>query len=446
MGKAIEALETMLDYNGSVHSQKGSYGNYSPSNIKTLIISQDGFCALLHLPSLSSRKMLIKQGVCLSFNEDYMELQKTGRINSYKPLYKVVLGTEGGNYTRVYSAIEEIIFLRQSANNLPVVQNSFEMLEIGSINEGIKNEFKLKCKRLRRISVIDMNFLNLTKFLSSVYLQNKEMRGSSELLSVYLEKQFGQALVSIDFNTNDWYKQIRTGVSQYKTYSAEGRITGHFQEVCNREEMAIKRKAIEEMNKEKDKEKKKKATEESIKLVKAYEVSYLAYKTMLQELDKNPNMLYDRGSSLDVFYFKPIPECGVDSKIVKIDASVDKPLGIVVQETLSNCMLWLSRYYVDMLYAVMKACPRAFKVLISSLDESELRIIQDVSFASKVSEMEKVSGRKFGTWARSLRVPSLCCTICKVFTNIDSSKCSRGYWYHLGGKRRLEHGDSRSVR
>lgn len=442
MGKAIEALETMLDYNGSVHSQKGSYGNYSPSNIKTLIISQDGFCALLHLPSLSSRKILIKQGVGLSFNEDYMELQKTGRINSYKPTYKVVLGTEGGNHSRVYSAIEEIIYLSQSANNLPVVQDNFEMLEIGCINEGIKNEFKVKCKRLRRISVINMNFINLTKFLNSVYLQNSEMRGSSELLSVYLEKQFGQALMSVDFNTDDWYKQIRTGVAQYKTYSVEGRITSHFQEVCKREEMAIKRKAIEEMNKEK----KKKATAENIKLVKVYELSYLAYKTMVQELEKNPNMLYDRGSSSDVFYFKPIPECGVDSKIVKVDASVDKPLKVVVQGTLSSCMLWLSRYYIDMLYAVMKAYPKAFKVLMNSLDDSELKIIQDASFASKVSEMEKVSGRQFGTWARSLRIPSLCCTICKVFTNIDSSKCNQDYWYHLGRKRGLGHGDSGSIR
>ena len=237
MNEIRENIQGLIDYRGDVRNNADSLRSaryskdYSPNNIKTVVISTEGVLVRLHRPYTGS----LSKGV--------MRLSNTIMYYPFTPLrlYKV---DEKGQpdlgksilemlvKPLVCASVEEIIFLNGVANEVSLqyidLMMSFDF-DVNKLTVGYKKtgntheDIKSRFARLREIAQVKLNFPSLI----NTYRTNREMIEKSNFL---LDSMRSLIVSSEKFN-EDWYNGINL---QPSTYYMDNELKGYFEGIKQR--------------------------------------------------------------------------------------------------------------------------------------------------------------------------------------------------------------------
>lgn len=221
----------LFDYAGKIDNKSKSYGNYSPNNIKRVIISPDQVIVEYHI------KSLVPQTGGRNFRYvayNYIQLQAEQMSRGYKPLISIAL-------KRVCSSIEEIIFLSQSYRYPDSsITQSFISIETNfrDINSFV---------RLHYITILNMSLSQFMRVYPT-YLTTYFITDNSDIQGVIVSKK-----VVVD----KWYQSWGSSKSK-STYPVEmTHLSSYFQKIKDKKEQEELSKKPSEDNKDSDKDKDK---------------------------------------------------------------------------------------------------------------------------------------------------------------------------------------------
>lgn len=232
MNEIRENIQGLIDYRGDIRNNADSLRSaryskdYSPNNIKTVVISTEGILVRLHRPYTGS----LNKG-CMRLSNTIMYYQFTP-LKLYKPdangqpdLGKSIL--EMLVKPLVCASIEEIIFLNGVANDVSVQFVDLMMshdFDVSKLLLGYKKtantyeDLKARFARLHEIAQVNLNFYSLI----NTYRVNREMIEKSNFL---LDAMRSRVVASEKFN-EDWYNGINL---QPSTYYLDNELKGYFE-------------------------------------------------------------------------------------------------------------------------------------------------------------------------------------------------------------------------
>lgn len=232
MNEIRENIQGLIDYRGDIRNNADSLRSaryskdYSPNNIKTVVISTEGILVRLHRPYTGS----LNKG-CMRLSNTIMYYQFTP-LKLYKPdangqpdLGKSIL--EMLVKPLVCASIEEIVFLNGVANDVSVQFVDLMMshdFDVSKLLLGYKKtantheDLKARFARLHEIAQVNLNFYSLI----NTYRVNREMIEKSNFL---LDAMRSRVVTSEKFN-EDWYNGINL---QPSTYYLDNELKGYFE-------------------------------------------------------------------------------------------------------------------------------------------------------------------------------------------------------------------------
>ena len=285
----FNSLEPLVHYRGS---------DYSPNNVKTLIISPDGVCVMYHCGKRPTMKR---------FNiNDYIASYSNPQAK-YKPMLSVLYA--GHQIT----SIEEIIIVAIGTNgsaclcpdeaNLGILIGPRSYYSL----EGLKKAYK----RLRYGTMVNnMNFITLLGYIS-------KMDSSKDFISDY-DFMSGASKTEV-WGSNEYYLNNGLSIASSKAYpnmdGANGKLRNHFNKIKERKLAEVKQEEISKVVHERNQG----LISTFEELMKKYDFYYTCY----NRLNKIVRVCgYNSFSSLG-YTFKPIKaelkECtGVNKNTVDL--------------------------------------------------------------------------------------------------------------------------------
>ena len=367
MESALEKLNSLLDYtNGD------NYGNYSPNNIKSIIISQDGFYQICHMPSLMKQGHSMVRGVSKNFYYDY----KTAMENGGK--YKSILSVINKERNRKFNGLEEIVILTGCSNNLNINDNFMNFEVSLGISDSFISYVKNNNYRMKYISVFDMKFDGVDwNTIRGILTKNKEMT----LTELFL-KNNKTPLRLEKINLDTWYQKNPCTPKSQSTYPIEKKsLVDYFDKIKKEIEDKEHDKKLEKYRKKQNNE----SVDEYLKYLTDFKKYYAKFK---QALMKETNVLHNQ-SSLQNFKLQDVSEQGEISDKEYIE-SIKKALEYNYVRYCDYC----SGVFLDALIDLSKKAPTTCKVIISSIP-NDIRLAVGSANWNKAELLNKEFGASF---------------------------------------------------
>lgn len=404
MNEIRENIQGLIDYCGDIRNNSDSLRSatyskdYSPNNIKTVVISTEGVLVRLHRPYIGS----LNKG-CLRLSNRVIYYQFTP-LRLFKPdsngqpeLGKSIL--EMLVKPLVCASVEEIVFLTGVANEVSIQfvdlmrSHDFNIEKLtlgykksGNIHDDIKNRFG----RLREIAQVNLNFFSLI----NTYRVNREVIEKSNFL---LDSMRSLVITSEKYN-EDWYNGINL---QLGTYFMDSELKNYFD--------GIRIKYTKEDKLEKIKEAESKKYSKDIQ-----ELDYpIRRYTSLCTLPLKLRAIVGKGEASGVvdnlsyptlqynklYTYEGFPR-GIDKVFINQENNI--PLKDAIQKnkeavgSLASIVDLTSTAFINTLYFCYKhspiTCYALFDKIKELLDTNIIPIIVPSRYKPQVSEMKNVMG------------------------------------------------------
>ena len=218
MGAVNESVFKLLDYRGDIAENKEYAKDFSPNNIKRVVISADGVLVQLH-KKVSNYGYSIGN-VCynyVSFKPD------TLRREQIEPKYKPILSLFASK--NIFSAVEEIILLSNPVNAGSGdinYENNVSYMVAGYNGQGdLQDKVKGRFRRLRYYTVMNTDWANFMLML-------QRTRGQCLNVDYLSDSQLFAPIVSnkIELNTEE---TARTAITVNSTYAFDSQLRAYFE-------------------------------------------------------------------------------------------------------------------------------------------------------------------------------------------------------------------------
>lgn len=403
MEKSIqEQVMVLFDYCGNI--DKKHYGNYSPNNIRRLIISPDGVIVEYHLPNLVP-KTNGKSYRCVDFN--YMQLQQEQMQRGYKPIISLAL-------KRVCSSIEEIIFLTQSCQYQAA------------------NFANIEARMIDIRSFVRLHYITMVNMPINQFMQGYTSIAHARFLSDVPDMQ--KYIISKRTVIDKWY--LDWGSSKSKsTYPVEMRsLAGYFIKVKQQYEVEVKQKKQEEQEDNPD-EGAEDRLEELNSLIKTYLKLYV-FNEAFEQASKSgviPYITYKKPFQFEQLY-------KVDG--IKIEKYFLRGSGLPADEAvqhnidyINNLNVRFTKAYFSSLVKAMNEITNNYPILAKSVLNHNEMLVAEGKFPSGVmAGITAKTGFKF--IEKNIGVVKMLSGVASVysrffFDNPDSKYNDARYWEGL---------------
>lgn len=449
MNEIRENIKGLIDYRGDIRNnndsiRSASYSkDYSPNNIKTVVISAEGILVRLHRPYTGK------------LNKGCMRLSNTVLYYQFSPVYLYKAGTNGQPdlgksiletlvKPLVCASIEELVFLNGVANDVSAQyvelmrshDFNIDKLTLGYNKSGnLHEDIKTRFGRLREIAHVNLNFFSLI----NTYRVNRETIEKSNFL---LDSM--RSLISYSEKYNeDWYNGINL---QTSTYSMDTELMTYFKGI------KTKLDKDEKLNKIKDVEAKK--FEKDIKELDYPIRRYTSLCTLPLKLraivSKGEisgvvdNLSYPALQFNKLYTYDGFPK-GVDKLFINEDSNITLKDAILKNKEAVNSLVPIieltSSSFIEALYSCYKTSPVTCAVLFDKIKElmnsTIIPVIVPSKYKAQVVEMQKVMNNVSFTDDSKISPNSviyacwLYC-ICFIDNNINTSKfMDKNTWYNM---------------
>lgn len=429
MGAVSESVFKLLDYRGDIAENKEYARDFSPNNIKRVVISADGVLVQLH-------KRVDNYGhsignVCyntVTFKPD------TLRKEQVQPEYKPILSWFASK--NIFSAVEEIILLSNPVNAGSGdinCENNVSYMVAGYNGQGdLYNKVKGRFRRLRYYTVLNTDWVNFTNALQSTRAQCLNVDYISE-------SQFFASIVASKIELNS-EETAKTAITVNSTYAFDTQLRAYFEGIKEGYLESKKKEKVEAFKKEHNKSKLKEANdciEEYKKFIKVCQ----RYKKVVATVGTNgvvsQELLTLHISFKPVYHFDGI--CSVPENLLAKGKSFDE----AIKENEENCKkvrLDVHNAIANILFKSLGSlCNSENQFTLASLINFEERTIkvpqESEAVVSKLYSLfdAKFEGKHFN--AKDLKASLINCLwiICFLFLDRDSNKyktdyITREYW------------------
>lgn len=429
-----ESVFKLLDYRGDITKNKesgvSSYSkDFSPNNIRRVIISTDGVLVQLHKPVKNYGYSI--GGVCYNiFNFKPDTLRKEQIEPKYKPLLSLFASSN------IFSAVEEIILL---SNPVSVAsgdinrENDVSYMVAGYNGQGnLQEKVKGRFKRLRYYTVLNCNWANFMNWLQQTRAQ--------ALKDDYLSENPNLAsMISMktELNTEE---DAKTSITVNSTYLFDNTLRAYFEGIKEGYLEVKKGEKVDAFKKEK-KSKEIEEVNESIKKYIGFVRVCQRYKKVLNTVGTNgvvyPELLSPNISFSPIYDFDGI--CSVPKNLlskgkeykqaVELNKENSKQVRVVMRDEFSNIFF----------KALNSLCNNQNQFTISALMNFEERTIyvptesQAIVSSLYKTFASKFDGKPFTAEKPTASIINCLWLICFMFLDRDSDNykaeyITREYW------------------
>lgn len=429
MGAVNESVFKLLDYRGDIAENKEYAKDFSPNNIKRVVISADGVLVQLH-KKVSNYGYSIGN-VCynyVSFKPD------TLRREQIEPKYKPILSLFASK--NIFSAVEEIILLSNPVNAGSGdinCENNVSYMVAGYNGQGdLQDKVKGRFRRLRYYTVMNTDWANFMLML-------QRTRGQCLNVDYLSDSQLFAPIVSskIELNTEE---TARTAITVNSTYVFDVQLRAYFEGIKDGYLESKKKEKIDAFKKERSSSKLKEAND-CIKEYKNFIKVCQRYKKVIATVGTNgvvsQELLALHIVFEPIYYYDGI--CSVPESLLVKGKSFDE----AVKENTENCKRVKLEVHNDMANILFKAigslCNSENQFTLASLINFEERTIkvpqESEPVANKLYSLfdSKFEGKHFD--AKDLKASLINCLwiICFLFLDRDSDNykadyIAREYW------------------
>lgn len=429
MGAVSESVFKLLDYRGDIAENKEYAKDFSPNNIKRVVISADG--ALVQLHKKVSNYGYSIGNVCynyVSFKPD------TLRREQIEPKYKPILSLFASK--NIFSAVEEIILLSNPVNagsgNINY-ENNVSYMVAGYNGQGdLQDKVKGRFRRLRYYTVLNTdwaNFMNFVNQTRGICFDVKYLSESPQFIN----------LISMKTELNS-EETAMTSITVNPAYTFDTQLRTYFEGIRDDYLAGKKKEKVEAFKKEHNESKVKEANE-YIKDYKNFIKVCQRYKKVMATVGANgvvsQELLVLHISFKPVYQFEGI--CSVpENLLVK-----GKPFDEAIKENEENCKkvkLDVHNAIANILFkALGSLCNSDNQFTLASLinfEERNIKVPQESeAIVNKLYSLfdTKFEGKHFD--AKDLKASLTNCLwiICLLFLDRDSNNykadyITREYW------------------
>lgn len=429
MGAVNESVFKLLDYRGDIAENKEYAKDFSPNNIKRVVISADGVLVQLH-KKVSNYGYSIGN-VCynyVSFKPD------TLRREQIEPKYKPILSLFASK--NIFSAVEEIILLSNPVNagsgNINY-ENNVSYMVAGYNGQGdLQDKVKGRFRRLRYYTVMNTDWANFMLML-------QRTRGQCLNVDYLSDSQLFAPIVSnkIELNTEE---TARTAITVNSTYAFDSQLRAYFEGIKDGYLENKKKEKIDTFKKERSSSKLKEAND-YIKEYKNFIRVCQRYKKVIATVGTNgvvsQELLVLHIVFEPIYYYDGI--CSVPENLLIKGKSFDE----AINENKENCKrvkLEVHNAIANILFkALGSLCNSENQFTLASLINFEERTIKVPQESEPVANKlyclfdSKFEGKHFD--AKDLKASLINCLwiICFLFLDRDSDNykadyIAREYW------------------
>lgn len=211
---AYDLVSNVIDYRGDIEKYERtgvvSYSeDFSPNNIRRLIISGDGVQIDFHVSvdnRLNKRKVFS--------NVDRSKIMQAIQLENYKPMIWALSD-------RVCSSVEEVIICLRNSTNIPMGKELDISGLVGKkIGTGVSKRAILdRYKRLAYMTIVDCDIQTL--------VTNDEVRECTKPFKLISETNFVRDIGKIEKFNEDWFLHYGT-TSAYSFDNLGSRLNNHF--------------------------------------------------------------------------------------------------------------------------------------------------------------------------------------------------------------------------
>lgn len=416
----------LVDYCGNIRecersgSQCAYSPNFSPNNIRRLILSPDAALCHYHIPTGSNG------GLSKVISLSPSVVGKCESFADYKPMVGVLATS------RICASVEEIIFLTHS--NDGSMSLSYNELDFNSLVKTFKNQgslldtVKSRYKRLHDFTIINMNY--------NTFMTNLQNAGRGYMFICDLDfVRASNPNIKLIHDEPDWYKSWGSAAQAYNPDRVGGSLHTHFTNLVKKYDAKKKEDDVKKFTGERTKE-----LED--KFEKAYTLYKKASKCYIQ-ISKATSLI-----GTNVLFSHPLDKMKPPA-LYACDALKDKSISGDVKansekEALTENIKILNAFIIDihdclmmfLLKNLAELCqtrPISAKVLIRQMDNV---LIVPALCRQYASQIESVTGVRFdgkNIKASLINVSWYCANMLfsksgKKFTRGEENRC---YWEDL---------------
>ena len=221
-GLIYDAVLRVVDYRGNIKAGSSVYSpDFSPNNIRKLIVSPDGVIAFYHISVDGYGKVRTS-----SFKPELLRSAQQSEL--YQPLFSVLYAD------RICASIEEVIIIPKSNSGESCFYyekdtNASGLIKSYKKSDGSTDTNKLIESRYKRLYAFSIYAGTLDEFkrnLSTTKIQPNTM---------FCEQDwFGASAIKSYFHKDDWYTGYGSSASFYVMDAVGGKLNSHFKTVAEK--------------------------------------------------------------------------------------------------------------------------------------------------------------------------------------------------------------------
>lgn len=420
MAEVRSKIRKLIDYCGDSERAPGSYSpNYSPNNIRRIVISPNGVFVVYHKSNASTGNRTYNY---VEFAE--RDLYQEEDNPKYKPIFDLLAEPH------VCASLEEIVVLRQSLSG-NVHQNFLNEIQLGGMVKSFKGEGgDLKEKitrrfvRLRYYSVLDVNFKAfLVMFKTAV--QNKDIAKYPFFSEI---PDFRSKCQSTILGGEDYWKYNGCNIR----YAFDTVLRAHFEAIKKSREDKLKSDKVNELR---DKRLGGKIAEVNAKIDEylAYNKLWTTYSSIVYREGPNgvlPNLSFVKvPESYEVLPFKgmtKVPEEHLSKQQVPEQEALERNEAMFKSYKL-RCA---SSLVQDFLTALERVADGGEEILLKVIvNNCETGISVPSAYKGTVEKIKALTGVEFAGRDIQSTVVLCCSQFIRFFVDTDYKEAfSKPYW------------------
>lgn len=424
MGKARQKIDPLFDYRGdnarnaSGGSARTYSADYSPNNIRSVVISPNGVLVRYHIGTAGTKN----RSYCFAeFNE--RDLYSEEQDPKYKPILRMLA------VPLVCGSLEEIVVLGNSLsgqvhpNYLAEIQLDGMVASFKGAGADLKSRISNRFTRLRYYTVVSCNWKEFMNYFSQL-IQTKEVTKYHFFSEM---PGFASRAQITEVGDADYWKSWNALPS---TYAFDAKLKAHFEDVKKRREAADKMAAVDEQR-NKRVGSKIQAINDLIEEYLTYNKLWSAYYSIVQKEGTNgvlPDLSFVRPpENLQLLPFKgmaKVPDTMISKQPCSEAEAFEKD-----EELLSKYKARCSKALVgNFLMAISKLSGEPY-LLKTLMKNCETTVCVPPDLASVASQLQGLTGVAFNGRDLEASIINSCWQFMQCFVGCAHTEpFTRKYW------------------